>query len=279
MAWVAAQRLPACGTARSRSRRPRWRRTDSRRRHRLARLVVPFALAASAQPAWSVDASDYLLLPTVNQGEREIDWRTGIASAGPTMNAQTDYALGLGYGVTAHWFTEVAVHYGHRQGAALQFKDVAWENILQLAESGEWPVDVGIAFEVEHSQGSQDQMDVTAGPLLQKEFGRVQANFNILVTHVIEGSEPAVTRVHFQGQLKYRYSEPFEFGIQAFGNVSSCCATWASYPDQVHRIGPVALGKLKFARERSLSYNAAFLFGTTRSSPDHTLRFQIEYEF
>ena len=279
MAWVAAQRLPACGTARSRSRRPRWRRTDSRRRHRLARLVVPFALAASAQPAWSVDASDYLLLPTVNQGEREIDWRTGIASAGPTMNAQTDYALGLGYGVTAHWFTELAFHYGQRQGSTLQFRDIAWENILQLAEPGEWPLDIGISFEVERSQRSQDQLDVTGGVLLQKEFGAVQANLNILLTHVIEGPEPATTRVQFQSQLKYRYSEPFEFGVQAFNNVSSYRSTWAPYSDQVHRIGPVALGKFKFGRERSLSYNAAFLVGTTDRSPDRTLRFQIEYEF
>ena len=279
MACVRVQHLPARRTARLPSNRPRRRRTYSRRRDRLARVVLPIALAAFSQTAWAVDASDYLLLPTVIQGEREIDWRTGIASSGSTANAQTDYALGLGYGVTAHWFTEVAVHYGQRQGSTLQFKDVAWENILQLSEPGEWPVDVGIAFEIEHSQASQDQMNVTAGALMQKEFGLVQVNFNFLVTHVIEGTETAATRVHYQGQLKYRYSEPLEFGIQAFGNVSSCCTTWASYPEQVHRLGPVALGKFKFARERSLSYNAAFLFGTTHSSPDRTLRFQIEYEF
>jgi hypothetical protein len=242
-------------------------------------IAVPFVLALAAQPSWAADASDYLLLPTVNQGEREIDWRGGIASAGPTTNAQTDYALGLGYGVSAHWFTELAVHYGRRQGSTLQFKDVAWENILQLAEPGEWPVDVGIAFEVEHSQASQDQIDVTAGALLQKEFGLVQGNFNVLITHVIEGTQPATVWVHFQGQLKYRYSEPFEFGVQAFGNLSSYRNTWAPYSDQVHRIGPVALGRFKFAHERSLSYNAAFLFGTTDRSPDRTLRFQLEYEF
>jgi hypothetical protein len=229
--------------------------------------------------AWAVDASDYLLLPTVVEGEREIDWRTGIASAGAATNAQADYALGVGYGVTAHWFTELAVHYGERQGSTLQFRDIAWENILQLAEPGEWPLDVGISFEVERSQRSQDQLDVTGGALLQKEVGLLQANLNILFTHVIEGPEPATTRVQFQGQLKYRYREPIEFGVQAFSYVSSYRTTWAPYAAQVHRLGPVVLGKFKFGRERSLSYNAAFLFGTTDRSPDRTLRFQIEYEF
>lgn len=244
----------------------------------LARLVFS-SLTLSAHAVWAVDASDYLLLPTVVQGEREIDWRTGLASSGATTNAQTDYALGVGYGVTAYWFTELAFHYGERQGTTLQFRDVAWENILQLAEPGEWPLDIGISFEVERSQRSQDQLDVTAGALLQKEFGSVQANLNVLLSHVIEGNERATTRVQFQSQVKYRYSEPFEFGLQAFSNVSSYHTTWAPYSNQVHRIGPVALGKFKFGRERSLSYNAALLFGTTDHSPDRTLRFQIEYEF
>jgi len=248
-------------------------------RRTLARLLLPLVPALSVHIAWAVDASDYLLLPTVVQGEREIDWRTGIASAGATTNAQADYALGVGYGVTAHWFTELAFHYGQRHGSTVQFRDIAWENILQLAEPGEWPLDIGISFEVERSQRSQDQLDVTGGVLLQKEFGLLQANLNILLAHVIESSEPATTRIQFQGQLKYRYSEPFEFGVQAFSNVSSYRTTWAPYSNQVHRIGPVALGKFKFGRERSLSYNAAFLFGTTDRSPDRTLRFQIEYEF
>lgn len=131
-------------------------------------------LALSAHTAWAVDASDYLLLPTVVQGEREIELRTGLASSGATTNAQADYALGVGYGVTAHWFTELTFHYGERQGSTLKFRDVAWENILQLAEPGEWPLDIGISFEVERSQRSQDQLDVTGGALLQKEFSTLR---------------------------------------------------------------------------------------------------------
>ena len=246
---------------------------------RAASLLIPWVLAFVAQTGWAVDASDYLLLPTVNEGEREIDWRNGIASSGPTTNGQADSALGFGFAATSHWFTELAIHYTKRNGTPPAFKDVAWENILQLAEPGEWPVDAGVDFEIEHSSRSQDQLEITAGPLLQKEFGAIQANFNVLLSHVIEGSDAATNRLHFQWQVKYRYSEPFEFGVQGFDNLSSSNDTWAPYSDQVHRLGPVALGRLKFAHERSLSYNAALLFGTTANSPDYTLRFQLEYEF
>jgi hypothetical protein len=245
----------------------------------LAGLLMPLALAIATSELWAVDASDYLLLPTVTQGEREIDWRTGIASSDSTTSAQGDSALGFGFGLTAHWFTELAVRYSKKQGSSAAFKDVAWENILQLAEPGEWPVDVGVAFEVEHTSQSQDQLEIIGGALLQKEIGRSQANFNILVSHMIEGSEPVTNRVHFQWQLKYRYSEPFEFGIQGFDHLSSYRTTWAPYSEEIHRLGPVALGRFKFAHERSLSYNTALLFGTTPHSPDRTLRFQLEYEF
>jgi hypothetical protein len=83
----------------------------------------------------------------------------------------------------------------------------------------------------------------------------------------------------YQSQIKYRYSQPLEVGIQAFGRFSSGGQTWAPYPQQVQRLGPVVLGRLRLPHERSLSYNLAFLMGTTQRSPDQTLRFQVEYEF
>jgi hypothetical protein len=246
--------------------------------HGATRILAALALALCPYAANAVDASDYLLLPTVVQGEREVDWRTGFGSQGPTTAARNDYSLGFGYGVTGHWFTELAAHY-EQQDASLALRDFAWENILQLAEPGQWPVDVGVAIEAERSNQSSDQWEITAGPLLQREFGRYQANFNVLFGHIIENTGTATVRVHFQWQLKYRYSEPCEFGIQGFDYVSTSHSTWAPYQQQVHRVGPVALGRFKFQHERSLSYNVALLFGATDHSPDQTLRFQLEYEF
>jgi len=246
--------------------------------HGATRILAALALALCPYAANAVDASDYLLLPTVVQGEREVDWRTGFGSQGPTTAARNDYSLGFGYGVTGHWFTELAAHY-EQQDASLALRDFAWENILQLAEPGQWPVDVGVAIEAERSNQSSDQWEITAGPLLQREFGRYQANFNVLFGHIIENTGTATVRVHFQWQLKYRYSEPCEFGIQGFDYVSTSRNTWAPYQEQVHRVGPVALGRFELRHERSLSYNAALLFGITDHSPDRTLRFQFEYEF
>lgn len=257
----------------------RSRRWRIRGRTIFASLGVGLVLTLRPQTAWTVDASDYLLLPTVHQGERELDWRSGIGSSGATALQEADSALGFGFGVTQHWFTELAVRYRRSAGSGTAFRAVEWENILQLGEPGEWPIDVGMAIDVEQTHDSQDGVEVLTGPLLQKEFGRFQANFNALVSRHFRDSELLPTTYEYQGQIKYRYSEPLEYGVQAFGTLGSKTQYWAAYHEQVHRIGLVVLGRFEFLRERSISYNAAFLLGTTAHSPDRTLRFQIEYEF
>ena len=108
---------------------------------------------------------------------------------------------------------------------------------------------------------------------------RFEVNFNPLILRFFQGSESPATQLSYQSQIKYRYSQPLEVGIQAFGRLSASGQTWTPYSEQVHRVGPVVLGRLVLPRERSLSYNIAFLMGTTAHSPDRTLRFQFEYEF
>jgi hypothetical protein len=127
----------------------------------------------------------------------------------------------------------------------------------------------------QHKEGSSIQF----GPLLQKDIGKVEMNFNILVRQYFQSTAGSSSQFSYQGQLKYRYGSPLEVGIQAFGRLSAGTQAWAPYQQQVLRVGPVVLGRLNLPRERSLAYNVGFLMGTTQHSPDQTLRLQVEYEF
>ena len=117
------------------------------------------------------------------------------------------------------------------------------------------------------------------GPLLQKDFGRFQANLNIILEHHLRNIGVPPIEVRYQTQVKYRYRPPLEFGIQAFGKLGAGTQTISGYPKEEHKVGPVLLGHFAIPGERSLSYDAALLFGTTQRSPDRTLRLQLEYEF
>jgi hypothetical protein len=57
--------------------------------------------SATAGPA------DYVLTPKVEQGELELDVSYGAASANAGARPQVA-SLGLGYGVSKRWFSEVA---------------------------------------------------------------------------------------------------------------------------------------------------------------------------
>jgi hypothetical protein len=252
-------------------------------RLRAARPVaaaLAFAVLATAgHSAFAVDSSEYLISPIVNQGEREVDWQFGVGSPGPQTHSDIHSGIGLGWGATDRWYTELSLDYHKHSGRATAPDEVEWENVVQLAEQDEWPIDVGLAFSLGKSLSGSKGLSMRFGPLLQKEFGKFQANFNLLFERRLGRTSDPVTQARYQGQLKYRYSQPLEFGVQAFGDLGSSTQLWAPYSQQVHRVGPVLLGRFNLPRERSISYNAAVLFGTTAHSPDRTLRIQIEYEF
>ncbi len=249
-------------------------------------LVAALALAPGSRPAAAVDAAEYLFVPVVTQGERELDLHMGVASAGSRTRHERNAGMGLGIGVTEHWFTEAAIEYHDLAGSGTTLDAVEWENIVQLAEPNEWPVDLGVVFIVEKPHASAAEpyeipgdFSVRIGPLLQRDFGKIQANFNVLFVRHFQSRELPACQIRYQAQLKYRYSRPLEFGLQAFGNLGYGTQTWAAYQQQVHRIGPVVTGRVPLSGERSISYNAAFLAGTSARSPDRTLRMQVEYEF
>jgi hypothetical protein len=241
-------------------------------------LLCPLGLLA-AGTANAVDPSSYLLTPVVTEGEREIDVRSGVGSTGRSTSFERVSGLGVGWGVNSHWYSELGVQYRHVGRSGTVYDAAEWENIVQLAEPNEWPVDVGIAYEMEIPHDSSEGVGVRFGPLLQKDFGSFEANLNILLDHHINSRTFASTQVQYQAQLRYRYSRPLEFGVQAFGNLGTRLQGWAAYELQSHRIGPVVQGRFPLAHERGISYNLAFLLGTTARSPDRTLRLQFEYEF
>jgi len=249
------------------------------------RTLVGLVLLLGTQYALAVNAGDYLFTPTVTQGEREIDLYGGIGSSGDKTPAESNAGLGFGYGVTQHWFTELDITYRWQSPVGTGLDAFEWENIIQIGEPGQWPVDIGMLcniekpYEASRNSPQTEGTSIRFGPLLQKDIGKVEVNFNLFLTRFFQSSEFSSTQFGYQSQIKYRYSAPLEVGIQAFGRVSSRAQTWAPYPQQVLRVGPVVLGLLRLPQERSLSYNVGFLMGTTQHSPDQTLRVQIEYEF
>ena len=249
-------------------------------RHAAAAGVL-CALAASLMslPTSAVaGASDYVHTPIVEYGEREIDFKFGTEKNrdGTIANATS---LGLGFGVTNYWFTEVYAKWHKEPGEASGFDAWEWENKFQLTETGKYPVDIGFLLEVERPKDRTEGYELTWGPLLQTDVtDKVQANLNFLVTKHVRAEAAGPAELGYQWQVKYRLRPEFEYGLQGFGDVGAL-AHWAPKSGQSHKIGPAVFGKFRVGDRQVINYNAAVLFGMTDGTPRHTFRMQAEYEF
>lgn len=240
-----------------------------------APLLVAGALlspiGAHAGPA------DYVYTPTVEYGEKEIDFKAGTARNADNPR-ETAASIGFGYGATEWWFTEVYLKYKRENNEGTRYDAIEWENKFQLTETGKYPVDVGFLLEIERPRDHGEGWEVKWGPLFQTEFGKVQLNGNLLFQRNYQASFSNDTQFLYQWQAKYRWLPQFEVGLQGFGEMGRW-NHWARDDARSHRAGPAVFGKLPIGTHQAIKYNAAWLVGLSSAAPDHTLRLQVEYEF
>jgi hypothetical protein len=224
-------------------------------------------------------AADYVYTPTVEYGEREIDFKAGATSPVGGNRSQAA-SIGLGYGAKEYWFTEL---YLKQERDGSDIANIAeWENKFQLTDTGEYPFDVGLITELEAPLSADAPWEFKLGPLFQTEFGKLQLNGNLLFERAFgktdESGVPYSTEFGYQWQIKYRWQPVFEYGLQGFGDMGEW-NDWNMPADQSHRIGPAIFGKLALGHRQAIRYNAAWLIGTGNAAPDNTFRMQVEYEF
>jgi len=228
-------------------------------------------LCAHAGPA------DYIYTPTVEYGEREIDFKAGSASKD---NDPRESAASIGYGVgaTEWWFTEVYLKYKKANNTGAKYDAIEWENKFQLTETGKYPVDLGFLLEIERPRDHAEGWEVKWGPLLQTEFGKFQLNGNLVFERKYRAEAMTHTEFLYQWQAKYRWLPQFEYGLQGFGKMGKW-DHWDNSDQQSHRAGPAVFGKLPLGEKQAIKYNAAWLLATSKAAPDNTFRMQVEYEF
>ncbi len=241
-----------------------------------------FGAIALGLPAISqAGPSDYVFVPSVEYGEREIDFKYGTAKDRDSEGAGRTSAgsVGFGWGATQWWFTEAYLKYKKEPADKTKYDAWEWENKFQLTEPNRFFVDVGFITEFEAPRDRNEGYEFKFGPLFQLDTGALRWNANLLFERVFRSKEegPHVTEIGYKLQVKYPLRENFEIGAQAFGEMGKW-NDWAPREEQSHRAGPAVFGKIKLEGRQAIKYNAAWLFGTD-AAPRNTFRLQAEYEF
>lgn len=222
--------------------------------------------------------ADYVYTPTVEYGEKEIDFKYGNEKLPDGTRVQVS-SLGFGYGATEYWFTELYLKREREGDERLTLAE--WENKFQLTETGKYPVDVGLVVEIEAPLNKNEAYELKIAPLFQTEFSKLQLNGNLTFERKFgpnDADDKFVTEMGYQWQVKYRWQTAFEFGMQGFGDMGEW-NDWSKSDEQNHRMGPAVFGKLGLAPHQAIKYNAALLLGTSEAAANRTFRMQVEYEF
>jgi len=236
----------------------------------LVRLTLP--------PAVQAGPADELVTPIVEEGEREVDFKAGTARLRDgTRDSQS--VLGLGFGVTRWWFTEVYMLGRKLSGESWKTEASEWENRFQLTETGRYPVDFGLLLEIERPRTRSEGYEIRWGPLLQADLTtKLQANLNLLFEKHVRAEQGGKAELGYQWGLKYRYRPELEFGLMGLGDVGPW-NDWEPHSEQPHSAGPIVFGRFKVGQRQTIKYNAALLGGLSDGAPRTTFRMQVEYEF
>jgi hypothetical protein len=234
------------------------------------------ALAGAAMPVTALADTGYYLVSTYDvQGQASIDFKYWNARYNGKTVAAPD--LGVGYGVTSRWYTELYGTWVKVGGNPMRYAETAWQNDFMLTQ-GQYDVDVALHTKIERPRERDDGYALEWGPVMKTDIGRTQLNANLFFQRDVRVRTPgaqAHTELAYQLQAKYRWTAWLQPGVQAFGEVGKW-NDWLASDKQSHRVGPAVFGSRDIGQHQ-LKYEAAYLLGRNggRAAKSFTMRAQF----
>lgn len=241
---------------------------------RLFRLAALAALAVAQQA--SAETGYYLVTTYPDEGQRAVDFKYWASRLdGKPLLAAPE--IGLAYNVTSRWYTELTV-VGFKRGAGSTHLVAAeWQNDFMLTQ-GQYPFDLAFHTNVERATDGSGEIGIEYGPVLQTEVGRTQFNFNVFLQRELHAEEREPTELAYQWQVKYRWKEKLQYGVQGFGEVGEW-NHWLPRAQQSHRAGPALFGTWHLGGKQEIRYEAAILAGKNSAVRGKTFSTRIQYVF
>lgn len=241
-------------------------------------LCVLGACGLLAAPR-AADANFKVYSPYVELGEWELEFRADDTLDGDrSRDGAQGFLYEIGYSPTSRWHTALFVEQEREPGGSLETSELAWENIFQLTEPGEYWLDVGAYVEYAKGLFHEGDQALEWKILLEKTIGNWTFTANPVFEQEFPGREatPGVEFGYAWGTY-YRLMPALEPGFEAYGEIGEVTNSEA-FDDQTHRLGPVVRGRVGAGTNGKLAYNVGYLFGASDNAPDGTFKVELEYE-
>ncbi len=203
--------------------------------------------------------------PYVQPLETELEWRLVDQSDDALPDSQKQ-AFGFGRSLSDRWAYEIYVISWRDSGQSLSFDTYEFEVKWQLTEQGEYAFDWGMLFELERSVDA-NAWELSTGLLTSRDIGRVTAtaNFDLIYEWGERVESEIETALHVQ--TRYRLREAFEPALELHMGQDTLV------------LGPSIMGLLRPAQGKKLRWELGIFAGMNSSSPDYTIKANLEFEF
>ncbi|HEX4511807.1 MAG TPA: hypothetical protein VH328_17085, partial [Burkholderiaceae bacterium] len=186
--------------------------------------------------------------------------------------------LTIGYVATERYSTQVYATWAADPGASMRYDEWAWLNQFTVTTPGAGAFDAAALCGIERPHDPDEGTGILCGALLQWDTDHVQVNVNPLLERHLHAADPSETDLLYQWQAKTLVHRGLELGAQGFGAVGRW-NHWAAKAQQQHTLGPAIFAKWGLGAGRTLTFDAAYLFGLGDGSPRDTLRVRVVENF
>ena len=205
--------------------------------------------------------------PLVVQGEKAVELRGHYDFDGDdALDGGQQYKAEFEWSPFARWRTELLAEFEQEPGGDLETTEIAWENVFQLTEQGQYWADFGVLAEYAHSLEHDGHDALELGLLAQKDVGRHETRVNLAFERPFESG--ADTEMEYAWQYRYRLERGVRTGRRDVRR-----------PRRVGQHGlvqrpraadrPRRFGKLRTA-SGAFKYEVGLLFALKDETPDTT---------
>lgn len=235
-------------------------------------MLAPLLLCAPAM----AEPGYYLVTVYGNAGEKSIDYRYWTVKF-PNQIETIWPELGIGYGVTERWYTEVFASYIGTSKSDLTLDTWNWQNDFQITQ-GQYPFDLALHTNIARAHDQDGGYTLEIGPAFQTDVGRVQLNGNVFLERNYRVEDAGTSQLKYQWQTKYRWKPLLQFGLQGFGELGDW-DHWAARNRQSHRAGPAFFGSYAIDSSTTIKYQAAYLTGSIYGTHGNMLTARLQLVF
>lgn len=184
------------------------------------------------------------------------------------------HLLGAGYGINNWWGVEIEGEWEKDPGDGYHYEATEVYNNFQLTDVGQYWLDAGLQakYVFKHPAGTADKVELYA--LLAKQYNQFTHVANIGVEHEVGNNKNANPEFAAKWMTQYHYTPLLNPGFEYYGEYGEV-SNPSTYDNQKHRLGPALYGNLG----HGFKYELGWLFGLSKATEDHAVKFNIEYEF